>query len=333
MKVAAAVVMVILPTSTALHAEPFRPRLENLHVSVNCADYWADTDRGLRVDVDGSPQPPAGENGAPATGYTSDGTPYSTWITTDVAYAIAPGVHHVAISAPGCSPIEEDIDTTSVLPISVSGRLPVADPSLRGPTGAPNGIGVATGVFFGGRGAYGGTNDIFSSHYDYQRVATTGGYLTTSVERRGIAFAYDIDVARGETAGIASTPASFDMPAGSAPFTGSVLQIGMAARLGVRQRFGEVAFAEGAGIGGDMWIHSVNESGMSTTPPEEIDGDFYVPLWAQVTYKPGCNWGGQVLAAYDVHPGSSNEDVPSVMAGVMWQPNAACSDAAGLALR
>jgi hypothetical protein len=321
----AAVVVVVLRVST-LHAEPFRPRLENLHVSVNCADYWVSSERGLQVMVDGVPQRAAGENGAPATGYTSDGTPYSTWVTTDVAYAIAPGIHHLAISAPGCSALEEDIDTTSILPISVSGRLPVAEPSLRGPTGAPNGIGVASGVYIGGRGAYTGTNDIFSTHYDFERVATTGGFLTTSVERRGIAFAYDMLVARGATAGMVTATES-------SPFTGSVVQIGMAARLGMRQRFGEIAFAEGAGIGGDMWIHSVTETSATTTPPSEIDGDFYVPLWGQLTYKPGCSWGAQVLAAYDVHPGSSNEDVPTVMAGVMWQPNSACAETGGLALR
>jgi hypothetical protein len=329
MKLAAVVLVVV---GSSVHAEPFRPRLENLHVSVNCADYWADTARGLQVVVDGIPQRPAGENGAPAVEVASDGTSYTTWVTTDVSYSLTPGVHHLAISAPGCSALEQDVDTTSLIPISVSGRLPVADPSLSGPTGAPNGIGVASGLYMGGRGGHGASNDIFSTSYAYDRIATTGGYLTTSIERRGFAFAIDTLVAHGSTTGMVTQGSSFGMPPGTSPFTGSATQVGMALRIGMRQRRGEVAFAEGAGVAGDMWIQSFDGNGPAA-PPTSIDGDFYIPLWAQVTYKPGCNWGAQVLASYDVHPGSSNEDIPSVMAGVMFQPTSACSEATGLALR
>jgi hypothetical protein len=322
-----AVVVALCGSAGLLHAEPFRPRLENLHVSVSCADYWAGADR-LEVRVDGVLVRAAGENGAPAVETASDGSSYTTWVTTDVSYALAPGIHHLAISAPGCSALEQDVDTTSGIPISVSGRLPVDDPALRGPTGAPNGIGVATGLFLGGRGAHTATNDIFDTSYAYDRIATTGGYLTMSLERRGFAFAYDMLVAKGDTTGMMTASS------GATGFTGSVVQVGMAARVGMRQRFDSIAFAEGFGFGGGMWIHSVNPAGMATTaPPTEIDGDYYVPLWGELTYKPSCSWGAQVLASYDVHPGSSNEDMPALMAGVMWQPNSACADAGGLALR
>jgi len=329
----AAVVLVILGAPASLRAEPFRPRPENLHVSVSCADYWASSDRGLQVLVDGVPQRPLGENGASAIGYDSDDSAYVTWVTTDVGFALDPGVHHLAISAPGCSAVEEDIDTTSPMPIFVSGRLPVADPSLRGPTGAPDGIGVASGLFMGGRGAHVASNDILSSSNAFDPTSTTGGFLTMSVERRDIAFALDMMVAGGSTSGTATTHSSYAMPTGPSPFDGSALQLGMAARLGMRQRFGELALSEGAGIGGDMWIESARSGSLSTAPSSDADADYYVPLWAQVTYKPGCDWGAQVLAAYDVHPGSSNEDAPMVMAGLMWQPSSACREQAGLALR
>ena len=154
-----------------------------------------------------------------------------------------------------------------------------------------------------------------------------------SVERRDIAFALYMMVAGGSTSGTATSHSSYAMPTGPSPFDGSALQLGMAARLGMRQRFGELALSEGAGIGGDMWIESARSGSLSTAPSSDADADYYVPLWAQVTYKPGCDWGAQVLAAYDVHPGSSNEDAPMVMAGLMWQPSSACREQAGLALR
>ncbi len=82
-----------------------------------------------------------------------------------------------------------------------------------------------------------------------------------------------------------------------------------------------------------MWINRPDTGNSASLPSGDMDADWYVPLWTAVTYKPGCNWGAQLMASYDVHPTSTNEDSRAFLAGLLYQPSAACSDRAGLTLR
>jgi hypothetical protein len=318
---------VLVGAASSVQAEPYRARAENIHVSVHCADYWATPERGLVVSVDGVPQPAHGENGIPLYASTKSG-PVMHWVPTDIGYAVEPGVHHIALEAPGCSSLAEDVEADSALPISIAGRLPIADDSLRGTTAAPNGFGVAAGVYIGGRGAHVSTDRILQSSFAYDRITTTGGALTMSFDRRTLAVAFDMTFASGSTTGTATT-----MSSGPQAFTGSAMAFSDQLRVGARQPFGNVALAAGAGVGGHMWLDHSDTRNNASLPAGDVDVDWYVPLWTSVTYKPACSWGAQVLASYDVHPTSTNENSPSFLAGLLYQPSVACSDRPGLTVR
>ena len=58
-----------------------------------------------------------------------------------------------------------------------------------------------------------------------------------------------------------------------------------------------------------------------------------VRYWLGLTIKPGCNWGLQLLASYDMRPTDFDNSGLSFGAGLMFQPSAACSEPAGVQVR
>jgi hypothetical protein len=92
-------------------------------------------------------------------------------------------------------------------------------------------------------------------------------------------------------------------------------------RAGFRVRLHDAALEAGTGIGGNLAVG-----------PVKTGYDAYAPLWAGLTIKPGCNWGVQLAASYDVFLTSSDHSV-STTAGLLWQPSNACSEPVGVVVR
>ncbi|HTR52670.1 MAG TPA: hypothetical protein VMJ10_18270 [Kofleriaceae bacterium] len=301
---------------------------DNLRVDVSCADFWATPDSGLDVRVDGAEARGGEINNALAVAYTKHGNPYLTAVPTDVGFSIAPGVHHVSVDAPGCAPLDTQVSVGPVMSTLVSGRLPISDRALLGTAGAPDGFGLVLGAYSASRGTHTSTDGLGDESATWNELDTTGGMLTTSYEHRNFALGFDLMVGTATGSGTTTSTSPFG-GATSAPqlFTNaSVLQLGTRLRIGARLPENSFALAAGAGVGGDANIATSGLEG------DGGDFDFYIPLWASVTYKPECNWGVQAIGSYDVHPTSMAESAPSLAVGLMWQPTAACSEQPGLSV-
>jgi len=301
----------------------------NLRLSLSCADYFATADQGLELAVDGARVTTVGVNGVNATvGYTKHGNPIEGWVATDAGYVVGtPGRHHVAITAPGCSPYEADIEIPTLGPRFVEGRLAISDPGLLGTAAAPNGFTHVFGAYSTWRSGETGTATFVGTdpaRYALQGAQFTGFYYSAGLERRHLVIASDTEWGAGTIAGnVSGQPTSID-----------ALHFGARLRAGYRIPLHDLAFAFGSGIGGDMYIlNQFTPTPSSISKPGPIEGDFTVPLWASVTYKPSCNWGVQVTALYDVQPTDLGASAPTVQGGLIYQPNDACSQPAGVTVR
>jgi hypothetical protein len=310
----AAPFVVLVAGASFASAEPIVPQFDNLHVGIACADYWADPDHGLSVRIDGVLQEPRGEDGAPG------------WLRSNLGFLVPPGVHELAIEAPDCAPYVQQIVFGPFTPVFVSGRLLPTDGALRTPTGAPDGFGLLIGAYDQARGAHTGTDAVFAGQFAYDTASAYGLWLSSSYERRGFAVAVDSLIGGGPLDGTA-TGAN-----GSTNFHGYTIHLGGALRVGGRLSLGSVELAAGAGIGGSLWVEEGGVRSMATGP-NQADGDWYIPLWSALTYKPSCDLGVQVLAQYQLHPTASVEDAPTIAAGLLVQPTSACSERIGVAVR
>lgn len=315
----------VLAASPLAGAQPLGPRPQNLHVNLSCAESPATLDHGLAVTVDGVAMAAVQDHGVST--YSDDGY-LETWLPGDVGYSVPPGVHRVRFSAPGCAPLEQVLALQPVMPIFVAGRLPVTDPSLRGPTGAPDGAGVVLGAYANLRGAHDAQDPVFSTHYAYEPTSTEGLWLSIPYEHRGFVFAFDLQTGGGPVSGTATTSGS---DAGRYPLDGTAFEVGSALRLGARSSLDHFAIAAGTGLGGDLWLGAGDIHGGNVLDPS-FDATWYVPVWTAVDYKPSCSWGVQLLASYDVHPGDTHNDAPAFGAGLLWQPSSACAEQPGLSV-
>ncbi len=301
----------------------------NLRVSLSCADYFATADEGLAVVVDGTRANAVGLNGVNATvGYTKHGNPIEGWVPTDEGYVVgSSGHHHVTISAPGCTPYEGDIEIPALGPRFVDGRLAISDPALLGTAAAPNGFTQVLGAYSTWRAGEIGTATFVGTdpaRYALQGTQFTGFYYSGGLERRHIVIAGDTHWGAGTIAGnVGGQATNID-----------ALHFGAELRAGYRIPLHDVALAFGSGIGGDMYIlNQFTPTPSSISKPGPIEGDFTVPLWASATYKPSCNWGVQVTASYDLQPTDPSASAPTLEAGIIYQPNDACSQPAGVTVR
>lgn len=256
------------------------------------------------------------------------------WNPTDVGYVVAPGRHHVQIDAPGCASTAFDMDAYADRTQHAVGRLAVADASLGGPAGAPDGFGLMVGLWHGAVPMGPKANDLFGQTAAFDAGhTTTGGVLSLSAERRHFALAVDLTFADGAVAGEVSGRSLEGNVPTSQPFSGSAYASTSQLRIGGRVPLHEVALEAGSGLGLQWWITSATLAGGLTSglfAPSGIDGSFYLPLWLGAEIKPACDWGVQVLAQYDVHPMSTDTDDFEMMAGVLYQPSASCSEPAGV---
>jgi len=301
----------------------------NLRVNVKCADYWATPDTGLAVTIDGRAYPALGTNGISGFDlevYHHVPAPLWSWTPTDVGYLVPPGVHRVSITAPGCSALEQDVHIAPYRPVILDGRLP-ASAALSGPTDAPDGLGIAFGAFTRAQQAHGATNDLFSTSYTFDATTVQGASLAISSQTRALVLAWDVAFGSAPVTGTSRYQTD-----AAVAFSGDEYITRFGFRVGGRIPLHELAVSGGSGIGGDMIITSAQGADKTAfaQAPSGFDGDWYIPLWTQLTLKPSCNWGATLYASYDFHPTARDESAPAFGASILYEPSAACSEPAGV---
>jgi hypothetical protein len=295
--------VVVLLASTSAHAQV----LTHVAVNVSCAEDWHVT-KQLELRLDGVPQAPLGiETKVTGVYESADG---STGISTshdEVDYFLAQGPHHLALTTPDCAG-----STDLVLgpgSNTVSGRLTTTNSWLRG-TATSDGSAITLGGYAAWRPAH--------AYPD----TTSGG-----MERGALAsialdddhFVAALDQELGSGGGATPSPADPAVPSVVSSFAWR-----SALRFGGRVVYRDIALAAGAGIGGDLVIDRYVDE-RTPIAEDNVEGHFFVPVWATLLYKPICNWGVQVTGTYEVHPTEEADDAPMLSVGVTWQPSTACS--------
>jgi hypothetical protein len=309
----------------------------NLRIGVSCMAYLATPAEGMQVSVDGTPIAAARVNSVTTASTDADGNVSYGTEDTDVGFDVAPGHHRVTLATPDCVVETHDVDIARLGPTFVTGRMQIADPRLRGTTGAPNGLGFALSYIQFAHPKQVGVNDpAFSpSAYATDAMSVSGGMLTTSFSGRHWLFALDSIFATGTANGVASEN-GIDPSAGTTgTYRDRAIDFGMAMRVGPRYPVGNFELAGGLGLGGELRGDSSTSVGgnVFAEGPSSVSADWYVPAWAQLTYKPTCSFGFQVMASYDVHPTDMDANGLALSAGIVLQPSAACSEPVGVAVR
>jgi hypothetical protein len=299
----------------------------DLRIGLQCAESLAIPSTGLRVAIDGVPQTATALNGETHIGYGKGG-PRAVWHATDVGFDIAPGAHHLAISADGCASEARDIVISPLDGTRVTGRLAIDDPMLMGTVGAPNSAGILIGTYDAALPA--STSVSGETAFASSTSTVRGLWLSTTFERRRLALAIDWRIGGGSLSG-ESRPIN-NSTAAPAAYTESLFQTSGAFRIGARLPLHDMALASGVGIGGSltaaMWSPPTPPA--VNAAPLGADASWFVPLWVAATYKPACNWGMQILAQYDLRPTNSSESNLELAAGLIYQPSRACSEPPGV---
>jgi hypothetical protein len=312
----------------------------NLRVAALCAEHNTvmTPDLGLRIVLDGKSDP---EKPVKANLMTMMGTqtvnnhtvPVMTQNVTDIGFVVPPGPHHLSIQAPDCSSLETDVKISGSHETDVSAEMEVSADSLRGPVGAPAGFAWVLGAY-----ASPLPPALTSKLNDVQSIKGSpvayGGALGFTYEHRNFTIGMQYAVGVGSFSGteFVKNPSSGESP-GPFPFTGSQFENFLELRAGVRLPLRYVAFMAGSGVGGSMWISSFNvNTGNTSIAALGLEGGlaglWHLPLWAAVDFKPVCDFGVQLGAAYNWDPTDPNGSYPMLNASLMWQPAPACSRAA-----
>ncbi|HEY8089824.1 MAG TPA: hypothetical protein VIF09_18315 [Polyangiaceae bacterium] len=312
----------------------------NLRVAALCAEHATvmTPDLGLRVVLDGKAdaEKPLKMNLMTMMGtqtVNNHTVPVMSQSVTDIGFVVPPGPHHLSIQAPDCASLDTDVKISGSHETDVSAEMEVSADSLRGPVGAPTGFAWTLG-------AYGSplppalTNKLKYVQSVNGSSIAYGGSLGFTYEHRNFTFGMQYAVGSGSFSGKEFvTGASSGESPGPFPFTGSQFENFLELRIGARLPLRYVALMAGSGVGGSMWISNfkVDTSSVGTTGSSALGlegglaGLWHLPLWAAVDFKPVCDFGVQVGAAYNWDPTDPNGSFPMFNASLMWQPAPACS--------
>ena len=308
----------------------------NLRIAATCAEHNTvmTPDEGLRLMLDGKAEP---EKPLRANMMTMMGTqtvnnrvvPVMVQNVTDVGFLVPPGPHHLSIQAPDCAALETDVKLSGTHETDVTAEMQVDSGSLMGPVGAPSGFAWTLGAYSSPLPR----TLTYVKNVDGIKGSPTawGGALGFSYEHRNFTFGMQYAVGVGSLAG--TTPAqdtSGTNTGQNLDFTGSQFEQLIELRIGARLPLRYVALMAGSGVGGSMWISSYKVNNSATSALEAnlegtLAGLWHLPLWAEVDFKPVCDFGVQLGAAYNWDPTDPNGSYPMVNASLMWQPAPSCS--------
>jgi len=251
-----------------------------------------------------------------------DGVLYVGSTPTGIGFDAPAGRHRVRVESDECTSMEQTVDISSSTKIDAS--LPIADPTWMGPSGAPNGFTIGLLGFHTTlpSSLHSGLHSQWApagSTFGVDATSTYGVAITAGYVHRFFAAHFDLDVALGSAPATGTnadgTTTSFDAHLG---------MIETDARVGLRYPMGNVTLEGGGGFGYGMWIAgdgSVGESSFGSTEKMTLD----VPLWASVTFKPTCDLGVEFGATYHLDPLDGDDSTTMLTAGLVFEPNGACS--------
>ena len=305
----------------------------NLRIAVTCAGELVTPEGGLRVTIVGNDAPltPLHLNKEFADTVDENGNAMTvTWVT-DVGFLAPPGPHRLRLEAPDCAAEERDVDISPSHATTIAGTMSITTTSLLGPVGAPDGVGLLLGLIRSTvpRSIANGTatGPLGIADYSFDPSMLTGGVISVSGEHRNAVYALDTTFAYGSLTG-QSFPAK-----GGGPYalTGWMLEYGLTFRIGARLPLHDFTLMAGSGIGGSLWLRdsklaTPGVDGERASTPMVPGLAWHVPLWAGATFKPGCNWGVQVMASYGVTPTNFDANTTTLTAGLLFQPSSACND-------
>ncbi|HEY4244919.1 MAG TPA: hypothetical protein VGM88_34125 [Kofleriaceae bacterium] len=309
----------------------------NVRIAVACDAGTLAPETGLSATIDGQPAQPVGDNIVEGVAVDSDGnqTPYA--LVTDVGFRAPLGHHHLELRAPMCTVASTDIDVVTEHATLVAGRLPL-EPAWQGPTGTPSGLGfvLAASIIRVPTAALSGTSTIFG---DGGWSANPGG-LTAPGVTFGLTYARrHLLIETDSTLGWTNLTGTATNGTDRSGFHATELVQDFNLRIGGRIPLHSLELGAGTGVGFSVWDFSntsVDQQPSDFTLIESPSGTrflFHIPVWAELTYKPGCDWGVTATGTYQFDPTDSNGSNVTVSAGLMWQPNAACSERPGLTVR
>ena len=183
---------------------------------------------------------------------------------------------------------------------------------------------------------WGGTIGYFSAPYPGPSSGSNGNVFPTTYSQHG---SQTQGVWLGGSYITGSTELAIDVRAGGGTITGTAMAQGspmvsyttgydgmdLALRVGKRAAWQDFALSAGVGIAGGLWMPmgmSYQPSDAFVEPPQSVAGDFYFPLWSELTFKPSCEFGVQGMASYDLRPQGGS--APSFGVGLIYQPASAC---------
>jgi hypothetical protein len=311
------------------------PDHENLRVAIACAEGLATPASGLVVRVDGQPLAPAATNGHDVVMYQPHGLITHSWVLDDFGYVAAPGVHRVEIGARSCATTAFEVTLDPDLTELASGRLVLTDTTLAGPTGAPNGGGFVFGPWLGhARMAAPASPNPLQTVTPDPVGGAQGGFFSTTFERRHLAAAADFMFGAAATTGTVAGQGVFGAVAPQS-YAGTTYDTAIQFRVGARAAKNWFAIAAGGGVAIEMAVTRTSLNGNALSglePPNGVDAEFYVPVWAALTVKPVCDIGLQLLAQYDVRPAAMSSSGPAIGVGFVIQPSDSCRQAPGIQL-
>ena len=185
---------------------------------------------------------------------------------------------------------------------------------ILGTTAAPHGIGLAFGAAVGMLPVHSGVSSLgsISTGYTTDALTTKGAWISIPYEHRHFAAAWDIAISGASETGTLQ-PISEQIynlaPSGPQPYTGTLIDMRTALRLGVRAPMDSVAFAAGSGIGVSILGQHLGAE------PGEHRGRTAARWHGRIAVRAGVGLGDvqaimqcrpPVAASYDVHPGDSS---------------------------
>jgi hypothetical protein len=323
----ASALTITLALSSGARADGKTPPSPTGHFSVRatCVERMATPEKGLRVLVDGIPKQSLGMD--EVGDVFVDGEGLLRYGTTPIGYGFdaPPGRHVVRIEANDCGPMEQMVDVG--IGTKIETTLPITNEAWLGAAGAPNGF--TMGIFgFHTSVPHSISKDVHSNFappgasFDVDVASLDGVRLTGGYVHRNFVAHFDVNF------GLTSATATGTHADGTKEaFDSKVIMLEDDARVGLRQPFGNLAFEAGSGFGYGLWAVGKAWSGGETSDFDRTS-KFHIqfPVWASLIAKPTCDVGFALDAAYRFDPLHPEDSTTMFGAGLVWEPNSACSN-------
>jgi hypothetical protein len=138
--------------------------------------------------------------------------------------------------------------------------------------------------------------------YTVDDVSVKSLWISGGVENKNNHLLFMIDGIVGGGAISGTTRYVFDGPPlinTPVPCTGTLVNVSMVLRVGARGSLGDLSFAAGVGLGGMVSFFDLHTDAVNVPQGAHAVPAWFMPVWADATYKVNRDWGLRVLASSD----------------------------------